>query len=234
MTSIHPDLDELADAGEGLLSERRREEIERHLAGCAECRARAADLAAVSAVLAGDATPMPAGVAARLDAAVAAESAARRAHQRPAAAAAAAPPVRETLGPFIAAPRRPPARRGLALAAAAALAATAVGFGGYVLSATAGLNEPPAAAALSGPDALPEQAAAVRNTLDLESHPFSRAWRCARGVVHGGIDGLASTTLDGQPALLVYQQSGTVGTVTVVTGCYSGQPMSAATADLPR
>ena len=68
---------------------------------------------------------------------------------------------RATLGTFGADRSRRPARRWLVPVLAAAAAALVVGFGGYVLSATAGLNEPPVVAALSSSEDLGAQAGAV-------------------------------------------------------------------------
>jgi hypothetical protein len=108
-------------------------------------------------------------------------------------------------------------------ALAAAVAAAVIGFGAYVVSASAGLNEPPVVAAVSSSD-LGAQAAALERA-GLGPHWFSRAWQCARGVVTDGrIVGLASSTVDGTPALLVYTRSGATTEVTVVTGCGTERP----------
>lgn len=76
MTAAHLDYDALADFAEGILDEATAASTERHLAGCADCRMRAAEVAEVSRVLA-DAPlpPMPAHLVERLDAALAAEAA---------------------------------------------------------------------------------------------------------------------------------------------------------------
>lgn len=76
-TTAHLDYDVLADLAEGLLDKATAVSAQEHLAGCAECRDRAAELAAVSRVLAeAPAPPMPAYLVDRLDAALAAEAAA--------------------------------------------------------------------------------------------------------------------------------------------------------------
>jgi hypothetical protein len=76
--SAHLGLDQLADLGAGALDEATALRARTHLAGCERCQAEAAALDEVSAVLGGaaDTGPMPAPVAARLDAALAAAGAA--------------------------------------------------------------------------------------------------------------------------------------------------------------
>lgn len=78
MTAAHLDHEALADFAEGILDDATATSAEEHLAGCAECRERAAEVAEVSRVLA-DAPipPMPAHLVDRLDAAIAAEAAAQ-------------------------------------------------------------------------------------------------------------------------------------------------------------
>ena len=130
----HPTLDELADAAEDLLSPERAAAIEAHLASCADCRARAASLRTVTAELgAVPATTMPPDVAQRLNRVLVAESAHR---DRPRS-------TKVTLGNFGANRPAKSTRRWLAPAVAAAAAAAIVGFGAYVASASAGLNEAP-------------------------------------------------------------------------------------------
>ena len=106
----------------------------------------------------------------------------------------------------------------LATLLAAAVAAAVVGFGAYVVSASAGLNEPPVVSAVSS-QSLAVQAGALERSQDLDPHRFSRAWQCARQATSGRIVALASSTVDGTPALLVYTRSGATTLVTVVTGC---------------
>jgi hypothetical protein len=223
--SPHPSLTELAEAAEGLLDRARSAEVEAHLAGCIRCQGSAAELRAVSATLATAPPPvMPPEVAARLDRVLAGE-AVRRSGQ----------PIRDeepgsgwsgrsrvTLGTFGADRPRRPVRRIVLPALAAAVAAAVVGFGGYVASATAGLNEPPVVAAVSSSN-LGAQAGALERD-GLAPHRFSRAWQCAREATDGRIVGLASSTVDGTPALLVYTRSGAATQVTVVTGCATGRP----------
>jgi hypothetical protein len=77
-TTAHLDYDVLADLAEGLLDDAKAISAQEHLAGCDECRDRAAELSEVSRVLAeAPVPPMPAHLVDRLDAALAAEAAAR-------------------------------------------------------------------------------------------------------------------------------------------------------------
>jgi len=80
-----------------------------------------------------------------------------------------------------------------------------------------------------GPDAT-----ALERVTDLDPHRFSRAWQCARRVTAGRIVGLASSTVDGTPALLVYTRSDGETQVTVVTGCNGAQPSAGPSAVLSR
>ncbi|MFJ2578308.1 hypothetical protein [Kitasatospora aureofaciens] len=153
---FHPTVDELADLAEGLIdSADTAGALRRHLDGCAECRETADALSEVQVLLGEVETPpMPADVAARLDAALAEAAAASaaadgEASDRPQeapgraagaptpatpsrpATAPAAPPARPTgaTGPGRPRPRR--RRVGLLLGAAAALAA--IGLSGALL-----------------------------------------------------------------------------------------------------
>lgn len=74
MTAAHLDYDTLADLAEGLLSDARAASADAHLAGCAECQDRSAELVDVSRLLAdAPVPPMPAELASRIDEALAAE-----------------------------------------------------------------------------------------------------------------------------------------------------------------
>lgn len=77
--STHPTAEDLADAVAGVLTAEQSAEVDRHVASCADCAATAHRLQIVRAVLAEDSATlrMPAEVAVRLDAALAAESARR-------------------------------------------------------------------------------------------------------------------------------------------------------------
>ncbi|MFD4895554.1 hypothetical protein ACFWNL_34870, partial [Kitasatospora sp. NPDC058397] len=111
----HPSVDELADLAEGLVeSADAARTLRRHLDDCAECRETADALGEVQALLgAVEAPPMPADIAARLDAALGAAAASaaeeeEEAENAPLAASRAATP---TLAPGgAAAPAAPPSR----------------------------------------------------------------------------------------------------------------------------
>ncbi|HLL63574.1 MAG TPA: hypothetical protein VK401_11025 [Propionibacteriaceae bacterium] len=239
--TVHPLLPELAEWDEGLLDQTRAASLEGHVAGCPQCAGAVTDLREVTRRLAGVPAPsMPAAVAARLDSVVASEVSRRERRQTPRVAATAEEDVvghvgwtRPTLGRFGEdLPRRSLGRR-LLPALAAAVAASVVGFGAYVLSASAGLNEPPLVAAVSS-RSLGPQAGALERSRDLDPHRFSRAWQCARQATNGRIAALANSTVDGTPALLVYTRSGATTMVTVVTGCESGRPTPKQTAIVSR
>jgi hypothetical protein len=242
VTADHPSLIELAELDEGLLDEPRSSAVEAHVTGCAECTRHRAALRAVGPALsAAPAPPMPAAVAARLDTVLAGEVD-RRDHRqtRPLAAVDSTDDVsghlgwtRPTLGRFGEdLPRRSLGRRLVPFLAAAVVAAV-IGFGAYVVSASAGLNEPPVVAAVSR-QSLGPQAGALERSQDLDPHRFSRAWQCARQVTSGRIVALANSTLDGSPALLVFTRSGATTRVTVVTGCDSGRPSAGPSAPVTR
>ncbi|MER7703428.1 zf-HC2 domain-containing protein [Kitasatospora sp. NPDC097605] len=130
----HPEVDALADLAEDLLAPADAEALRRHLAGCAECRETAEALAEVRTLLAGAEPPaMPADVAARIDAALAA---AAQEASAPAPSAPAAPPTAPPARPAAATgpgrAARPRRRRALLLGSAAAL--LALGLGGAFLS----------------------------------------------------------------------------------------------------
>jgi hypothetical protein len=77
VAAAHLDYDTLADLAEGLLPDSRAASADAHLAGCAECRDRSAEITNVTRLLT-DAPlpPMPAALASRIDEALAAEAAA--------------------------------------------------------------------------------------------------------------------------------------------------------------
>ncbi|MFJ8627549.1 hypothetical protein ACIRD3_32580 [Kitasatospora sp. NPDC093550] len=154
----HPPVEQLADLAEGLVdSPEAVETLHRHLDGCAECRETVDALAEVQALLgAVETPPMPADVAARLDAALAraatdaaTDAAAEDDHGRTATARpqeAPTGPGRPATGPS-GPPSRPsgrpaaatgpgrsrPRRRRIALLLGAAAALAALGLGGALL-----------------------------------------------------------------------------------------------------
>jgi anti-sigma factor RsiW len=248
--TTHPALEVLADAAEGLLDPATAAEVEAHLAGCPACRADQAELAAVPALLAAaPAPPMPAAVADRLAAVLAGEQAqragagalqlvgssrptpARRRSRLPYGTRARPHP---DLGRFGADLSKVSAGRRWGLPAlAAAVAAVLVGFGGYVLSATLGLNEPPTVSVSTSPGQLGPQARQLLSTSDVDPHRFSQAWWCARRATDQRIVGLASTSSAGRPALLVYVHTPAGLGVTVVTGCDTADPTAAPWVPVP-
>jgi hypothetical protein len=74
MTSAHLDYETLAELSEGLLDLDHAASADAHLADCAECRERSTEISEVSRLLAeASVPPMPAELATRIDAAIAAE-----------------------------------------------------------------------------------------------------------------------------------------------------------------
>lgn len=242
MNRQHLSVDELADAAEGLLDPERAAFAESHIAGCPDCQAQSEALREVTASLRAEpAPPMPQEVSHRLNEVIAAEGA-HRSHARATEdwhsdrglVAAGTWQPRKTLGTFGEDLKKPSKSRWLLPTLAAAAGAAIVGFGAYVISAGAGLNEPPVVAAVNSSD-LATQARALEEAYGgLSPHRFSQAWDCVREVTDRRITGLASSTVDGTPALLVYTESDRSTQVTVVTGCRAGTPAAGQSATLPR
>jgi anti-sigma factor RsiW len=243
MNAQHLSIDELADAAEGLLDPERAAFAESHIAGCPDCQSQSDALRNLSATLRAEpATPMPLAVAQRLQQVVAAESAARQAGGSAGGLAGGSAAgessttwkPRPTLGTF-GEDLKQSSKPGWVLPAlAAAAAAAVVGLGAYLISAIAGLNEPPVVAAVNSSDLGVEARALEQTAGGLSPHRFSQAWDCARKVTDGRITGLAASTVDGTPALLVYTKADGSALVTVVTGCGAGTPSAGPSAVLPR
>ncbi|MDN5803889.1 MAG: hypothetical protein L0H26_04760, partial [Microlunatus sp.] len=229
--ATHLDLDALADLVVGELSSEGRAAAETHLVGCAACREHlaqvTADLGPVRAELGllreVPAAPMPVTVAARLDRVLAAETGAAapdRSSREPSSSASGPAPLK---APVTASYVRQ--TRAVRLMLVAAVAAAVVGFGGYVVSATAGLNEPAAVSpAQVEPAALAEQAKTLAESRELDPHLFSSAWRCARKVTAGRITGITPVYVDGVQSYLVYTRTSGRSYATVVSGCDEGEP----------
>lgn len=234
--SDHIAADELADAAEGLLDPADADRVSGHVATCAACKATADLLAEIPSVLAAQPAPsMPADITARLSSVVAAESERRAAGIEATTGPGALPwEARPSLGSFnegYAKPTRSSIWYGALVAGAVAVM---VGFVGFFLSSSAGLNEPQAGSpvVLTSQSLAPQLRALDHD--DFSAHIFSSAWRCARQVTDGPISGIRKAVIDEGPALLVYQprDSGTV--VTVVTGCEVDSPQAGKTTVLDR
>jgi hypothetical protein len=261
LAAEHLTLDELADLSVDELSGPASEAAQRHLESCPHCRSELDQLAAELDRVAGELgswadpapTAMPVTVAARLDRVLAEASEARQTGAGPERSTVVGSTRAERAGVDGGGPDTAtvsPLRRTTPLKApatatyvkqtgavrimlAAAVAAAVVGFGGYVLSATAGLNEPSALSpTLVHPDALATQARTLADSRDLDAHPFSAAWRCARKVTTGRITGIAPVYVDGEQNYLVYTRSSGISYATLVSGCDSGQPTAQHTAKL--
>lgn len=161
--SGHVDAESLALYAEGEFSHRRTTRVRAHLAGCAECAATVAALSEVTAQLSHvPAAPMPAAVAARLDAALSAESAHR------ATAPATAP---------AGAPQRPPRRNPLwspvALRILAATGATLVVAGGigYAVSQSGPSGPSSGGAGMAAPASSKQHRAAIEGGPILSEPP---------------------------------------------------------------
>lgn len=247
--SVHFAIDELADAAGGVLDDERTRQVEAHVRQCPTCTETWAALSEVTAQLGAEPAPaMPPEVAARLQGLLAEQSrqrslAAPHADPTPhlpalitdARSSATRPDPRPTLGTFGADLSRRPGSGFWVRVAAAAVAAGIVGFAGYFLSASVGLNEPPAATpAVVSSGRLGPEARSLSQHGDLSPHRFSRAWQCARDVTEGRIVAITSAVVDGQPALLVYTKNNGVQQVTVVTGCVTADPVAGPSTALSR
>ncbi len=239
----HISVEQLADAAEGLLEPERALLVRTHLESCPVCLETADLLTSVTVTLAAEPHPvMPADVVARLDAVIAAEQSSRSAGARVVRDLHPSSPAGGDVLAWTPRPRLAPApphsgkhrSRSAGLILAAAAAAMLVGFGGYVVSARAGLNEPPSGAAAVSSGSLRTQAGALKRSGDVDPHRFSQAWWCARRVTAGRITGIASVTVDGTPALLVYLRSDAETQVAVVEGCHDDAPRVTATRSLTR
>jgi hypothetical protein len=246
LTAEHLTLDELADLAVGELPAEpaavgASTAAAEHLASCPACRSELeqlnADLGLVRAELGAWGTaeppPMPVTVAARLDRVLAEEADARSAGASGGAAGGASAAGTDRNGPVATVtPLKAPATATyvkqtgvLRIMLAAAVAAAVVGFGGYFVSASAGLNEPSALSPTQvHPDALASQAKTLAESRDLDAHVFSAAWRCARKVTAGRITGIAPVYVQGEQNYLVYTRSGGITYATLVSGCDQESP----------
>lgn len=238
----HYSLDELSDwTSDGsevsALRDPRDADIAAHVEQCPDCAAEVAALREVSGLLGAEPVPaMPADVFGRLSGVVAAESVRRTAaaHRRSGHVAHLMREPRPSLGSFDSRVGEPRRGRLLGRVLVGLGVAAVVGFGGYVLSATAGLNEPVATSPVSiNPETLSKQATALRAATDPSPHRFSNAWQCARKVTEGRITGIRQVSVDGEPAYLVYLARSGGTRVSVVRGCGTGNPVVGPSVEIP-
>ncbi len=131
--------------------------------------------------------------------------------------------------------RRRPAKTVFATLGACALAGV-VGFGGYVLSAASGRNEPAANAplVLEGGQ-LGGEAAELQDRSGLSPHRFSDAWNCARAVTSGRITGIRASVLNERSGFLIFLAgSGDSTRVVFVSGCGTATPSAGPSTVLPK
>ena len=167
--SGHVDAESLALCAEGQLSRRRTVRVRTHLAGCAECARTAAALAGVTTRLSQvPVPPMPAAVAARLDAALSAESARRAASPAAPPTSAAPPTPAAPPAPEPRPPRRGPLWSPRALRILAVTGATLVVAGGtgYAVSQFSGSGSSSSASSSSGTAPSPVPAAGRHSAVE--------------------------------------------------------------------
>lgn len=241
----HLGLDELADLAVGETAADLAVAAEAHLASCTACRAEftqvQADLDLMSTSLAAldlSSAPtldLPVTVAARLDRALAEESEARI-HPVGNDHSVSADRIRDdnVVSLRQPTPLKAPATASyvkqtgfLKLMLVAAVAASVVGFGGYVISASAGMNEPTAISPVQvHPDGLASQASRIAEDRDIDPHFFSAAWRCARQVINGRITGITPVYSDGDETYLVYTRAGGITYARLLYGCADNAPVA--------
>lgn len=120
-------------------------------------------------------------------------------------------------------------------AAGAALLATAVGFGGYLMSSSVGAAEPSTDRPIMvAGDSLKASAAAVEQQGDLDPHRFTQAWNCARQVTDGRITGIRSMVLDQRSGYLVFLRQAGDNRAVFVSGCDTDTPTAGPHVDLGR
>jgi hypothetical protein len=252
VSPAHIDIDELAEAAEGLVGPERAEQISRHVAQCETCSSNAEALSEVRHLLeTAPAEIMPDDVFARLQGALSSEQQQREdaGHdyygQSPSGRSEKLPTTykTETGGPTITGggryPKPPLAEsfaaklpRGRRLRArfaggalAGALLASSAGLGGYVLSASAGTDEPPADhPVVISSERLAEAAAAEAQRGKMNAHRFSRAWQCVKQVTDGRVDGIRTTVMDGQHGYLVILRENDQSRAVFITGCDTDNP----------
>lgn len=245
----HLGLDELADlaVGEPPTDPVIAAGVEAHLADCARCQAEfaqvQADLDLMSSALGslelryGPSADLPVTVAARLDRVLAEESDVAVSPSPATDNAVADNPATDNIVPLRQpTPLKAPATASyvkqtgfLKIMLVAAAAASVVGFSGYVISASAGMNEPSAISPVQvQPDALASQASELAENRDLDPHLFSAAWRCARQVIDGRITGITPVYTEGEETYLVYTRAGGITYARLLHGCAEDTPTAGA------
>jgi hypothetical protein len=214
----HVDAESLALCAEGLLSRRRTARVRAHLTGCAACARTATALGEVTTRLSQvPAPPLPAAVAARLDAALSAESAQRAASPAPAPVPTTAPAGAPGPRP----PRRgplwsPSALRILAAAGVAVVVAGGVGYGLSQLSGSSsssssshsGAAAVPAASANRAPNAEPNLGTSPGPRMHSGANPGGTTTR----YIRSDTDYRAGTlVVQAQQKLAVYDVPGITG-----------------------
>jgi pyruvate/2-oxoglutarate dehydrogenase complex dihydrolipoamide acyltransferase (E2) component len=224
--SGHVDAESLALYAEGQLSRRRTARVRAHLSGCADCARTAAALTEVTTQLSQVAVPpMPSAVAARLDAALSAESARRAAapDAAPAPARAGAPEPRP--------PRRGPLWSPGALRILAATGATLVVAGGvgYVLSQSGSSGQASSGSVPAASHRSPVKGAPNHSAGASSSTPHNKPQLLPGAIAGGsGAGRVVHSGMDYRTKTLRQQAVRTLGE-SRVTG---GQPLSSLTPTL--
>ncbi|WP_380277621.1 anti-sigma factor family protein [Kitasatospora purpeofusca] len=201
----HPEVDELADLAEDLLPPADADALRRHLTGCAECRETVDALAEVRTLLGGAEPPaIPADVAARIDAALAAAASGTAKPPLPAAPTAlpkapatppTAPPGAPTARPAAATgpgrTARPRRRRTLLLGSAATL--LVLGLGGAFLALPGSSQKQDSTTAANAP--APGSTAAAK----ADRHPDGTVYR--EEQLAAQVRALLAGTAGGRPVL---------------------------------
>jgi hypothetical protein len=185
----HSSFDELADLDEGLLAPSRADEVRAHLVGCADCRARHQALRDVHdelAVLPPE--TMPAGVAERLDRAL----------------AAAAVPRSATVVPIMQHQRRRPwpALAGVAAVIVVLGFIVAVGVGALSGGGTSdgGSSGGSGAATSAGSNVLPQQTGHFTKSVSTRTFTHTSVQAEVRRLVSGGVGSLSTGTPAAPPS----------------------------------
>jgi hypothetical protein len=212
----HVTTDVLADLQAGLLHDRAERAAREHLAECPECQADLEVLAAIPDRLAaaGSVEPIPADVASRLDAALAAAASAP-------ADVAATPTIVPSLGATAAHRRERSGPRGLRLLQAAAAIVVVLGLGALAVSAINGGSEGGGASTAGG--ATSDRAAAAPRSAAVPVTASGRNWTPT--TLAAAAPALASGTFG--PALSLYDSARKTAASTTPSGTATDVPTPA-------